>query len=88
MHEDNDILGMFSPEEYTHFKPGKGFFLLGCWISSVLGLCAIVNFTYPDKPSATRTFPGGLDRELGGEGAVLVSLGYAGFRNNGLLNHI
>ena len=63
---------MFSPEEYTHFTPGKGFFLLSCWVASVLGLCAAVSVTYPDKPSATRTFPAGLDKELGGEGAVLV----------------
>jgi hypothetical protein len=24
VHEDNDILGVFSPDEYTHFKPGWG----------------------------------------------------------------
>ena len=63
---------MFSPEEYTHFTPGKGFILLSCWVASVLGLCAAVSLTYPDKPSATRTFPGGLDKELGGKGAMLV----------------
>ena len=73
VHEDNDILGMFSPEEYTHFTPGKGIFLIGCWVASVLGLCGVVSLYYPDKPSAPRTFPGGLDRELGGEGAVIVS---------------
>ena len=72
VHEDNDILGMFSPEEYTHFKPGKGIFLIGCWVACVLGLCGVVSVYYPDKPSAPRRFPGGLDRELGGEGAVLV----------------
>lgn len=73
VHEDNDILGMFSPEEYTHFTPGKGIVLIGCWVASVLGLCGVVSLYYPDKPSAPRTFPGGLDRELGGEGAVIVS---------------
>ena len=73
VHEDNDILGMFSPEEYTHFKPGKGIFLIGCWVASVLGLCGVVSLYYPDKPSAPRTFPGGLDKELGGAGAVWVS---------------
>ena len=81
VHEDNDILGMFSPEEYTHFTPGKGIFLIGCWVASVLGLCGVVSLYYPDKPSAPRTFPGGLDRELGGEGAVIVSsfLDFQGF---------
>ncbi|MCJ1236746.1 hypothetical protein MMC14_004728 [Varicellaria rhodocarpa] len=70
VHEDNDILGMFSPEEYTHFKPGKAFFLLGCFVTTVFSLCGVVYLYYPDKPSSPRTFPGGLDRELGGEGAV------------------
>lgn len=74
VHEDNDILGMFSPEEYTHFKPGKAVFLIGCWVTSVLGLCGLVSLYYPDRPSAPRTFPGGLDIELGGPGAVPVSL--------------
>ena len=73
MHEDNDILGMFSPEEYTHFKPAKGFFLLGCFITSVLGLCGVVRIYYPDRPSVPRAFPGGLDRELGGPTALQVS---------------
>ena len=73
MHEDNDIMGMFSLEEYTHFKPGKAFFLMGCFITTVLGLCAVVYQFYPDRPSAPRTFPGGLDRELGGRGTLHVS---------------
>lgn len=72
VHEDHDILGMFSPEEYTHFKPGWGLFLLGCSVATVLALCGVVGLTYPDKPSAPRTFPGGLDRELGGEGTILA----------------
>jgi len=70
VHEDNDILGMFSPEEYTHFKPGKGVLLLGTFVATVLGLCAVVYQYYPDKPSAPRAFPGGLDIELGGEGTL------------------
>ena len=64
---------MFSPEEYTHFKPGKGAVLLGTFVAAVFGLCAAVYPYYPDKPSAPRTFPGGLDVELGGEGALHVS---------------
>ena len=72
VHEDNDILGMFSLEEYTHFKPAKAFFLMGCFITSVLGLCGVVRVYYPDRPSVPRTFPGGLDKELGGPTALLV----------------
>ncbi|KAI4148160.1 MAG: hypothetical protein L6R39_002870 [Caloplaca ligustica] len=72
VHEDHDILGMFSPYEYTHFTARKGFFLLGCFVSVVAGLCGVVSLNYPDKPSVQRTFPGGLDRELGGKGALLA----------------
>lgn len=73
VHEDNDILGMFSPEEYTHFKPGWGAFCLGTFIVTFLGLVTVVGFNYPDMPAVRRGYEGGLDRELGGEGAVLVS---------------
>lgn len=74
VHEDNDILGMFSTEAYTHYKPGFGAVLLGTFVASVFGLMAVVYPFYPDKPSVPRTFPGGLDRELGGPGALPVSL--------------
>ncbi|KAI4173760.1 MAG: hypothetical protein LQ343_002763 [Gyalolechia ehrenbergii] len=74
VHEDHDIFGVFSPHEYTHFTPGRGLFLIGCFVTSVLGLCGVVSVYYPDRPSAPRTFEGGLDRELGGRGAVLASL--------------
>ncbi|KAL8700326.1 MAG: hypothetical protein Q9224_001016 [Gallowayella concinna] len=72
VHEDNDILGVFSPHEYTHFTAAKGLFLNGCFIAAVLGLCGVVAIYYPDRPTVPRTFPGGLDRELGGKGAVLA----------------
>ena len=38
VHEDNDILGLFSPEEYTHTKPATAFFQIGCFITAVFGL--------------------------------------------------
>lgn len=63
---------MFSPEEYTHTKPGKGLFQIGCFIAAVLGLCTVVGMSYPDKQSAPREFEGGLERELGGPNAVRV----------------
>jgi NADH dehydrogenase (ubiquinone) 1 beta subcomplex subunit 8 len=72
VHEDNDMLGVFSLEEYNVFttaKAAKGGLL---YIGSILGLCGIVYTFYPDKPAVPRTFPGGLDVELGGEGALLV----------------
>ncbi|KAL8634647.1 MAG: hypothetical protein Q9228_007764 [Teloschistes exilis] len=72
LHEDHDVLGMFSPHVYTHFTPRKGFFLMGCFVATVLGLCGVVRVYYPDRPSVSRGFEGGLDRELGGPGALLA----------------
>ena len=73
VHEDNDILGMFSPEEYTHFEPGWAAICVGIFVATFLGAVAVVRMTYPDTPSAMRGYEGGLDRELGGEGALIVS---------------
>jgi len=70
LHEDDDIMGMFSPHEYTHAKPGKAFFQLGCFIATVFGLCGIVSLTYEDRPSAPKEYEGGLEAELGGPLAV------------------
>ncbi|KAK0841969.1 hypothetical protein LTR03_009601 [Friedmanniomyces endolithicus] len=58
LHEDNDILGIFSPHEYTHVTPA--------W-----GLVQIV--------SAPRTFPDGLEKELGGPLAPRAAMTDAGF---------
>jgi NADH dehydrogenase (ubiquinone) 1 beta subcomplex subunit 8 len=44
------------------------------YISAILSLCGVVYMTYPDKPATPRTFPRGLDVELGGEGALLVCI--------------
>ncbi|KAL1990369.1 hypothetical protein VTN49DRAFT_6208 [Thermomyces lanuginosus] len=70
VHEDNDILGVFSPEQYTHVTPKKAFLSIGTFVAAFLGLCGVVSLYYPDKPSAPRTFPGGLEKELGGPSAV------------------
>ena len=48
VHEGNDILGMFSPEEYTHVTPGTAFAQLGCFVAVVLGICGgAVRVTLP-----------------------------------------
>lgn len=73
MHEDNEILGVFSPEVYTHFTPGKALLSLGCFVAGFLGLCGAVNIFYSGKPFAPRTFPDGLEKELGGPHALPVS---------------
>lgn len=60
VHEDNDILGIFSPEEYTHFKPGWGAVLLGTFVASVGVLCGVVYRYYPDQVwPPTQTFSHG-----------------------------
>jgi hypothetical protein len=46
---------------------------MGTFIASVFGLCAAVGTVYPDKLSAPKTYPDGLEAELGGKGALLVS---------------
>lgn len=73
LHEDEDILGRLSPEEYTHASPGKAVFQLFFFVGAVFGLAGIVSMLYPDKPALPRTFPDGLESELGGPGAVRVS---------------
>lgn len=52
---------------------GHAGLLLGCFVAAFGTLCLGVAQLYPDKPSAPRTFPGGLDVELGGPNTVLVS---------------
>lgn len=52
VHEDNDVLGIFTTEAYTHFTPGWGGVLVGCFVASVGVLMAVVSRTYPDKVSA------------------------------------
>ncbi|KAL9069214.1 MAG: hypothetical protein Q9157_006232 [Trypethelium eluteriae] len=70
VHEDNDILGVFSTEDYSHFTPAWGAVLFGTFVGSVLVLLGVVYQFYPDKPTTPRTFPGGLERELGGPHTV------------------
>ncbi|KAG9248819.1 hypothetical protein BJ878DRAFT_486213 [Calycina marina] len=75
VHEDNDILGMFTPEEYTHSTPGKAALQVGAFILVVCGLLTAVKLTYPDRPSAPKEYEGGLEAELGGPGAVRARAG-------------
>ncbi|KAI0391140.1 hypothetical protein F5Y17DRAFT_25225 [Xylariaceae sp. FL0594] len=70
VHEDHDILGMFSPYEYTWVNSSTAFAQIGVFVATFLGLCWVVGRLYPDKPSYPREFEGGLERELGGPGAV------------------
>ncbi|QUC21005.1 uncharacterized protein UV8b_05246 [Ustilaginoidea virens] len=70
VHEDNDVLGIFSPYEYTWTTPGRGLIMIGTFVAALMGLSGLVYLNYPDRPSYPREFDGGLERELGGPGAV------------------
>lgn len=70
LHEDNDVLAIFSPEEYTHFKANWGWVLFGSFWAVFGSFAAVTYYLRPDKPSAPRTFPNGLEKELGGPDAL------------------
>lgn len=74
MHEDNDILGIFSPYEYTWTTTGPGLVMIGTFVLTFVGVLGAVFLSYPDRPSYPREFEGGLERELGGPGATRVCL--------------
>lgn len=76
VHEDNDILGRFATEDYTWTTAGWGWVLMGSFVATFLGVLGVVYVTYPDKPAVPRTFPDGLEQELGGKGTMRVSSAY------------
>ncbi|KAK3384852.1 NADH dehydrogenase-like protein [Podospora didyma] len=69
VHEDHDMMGMFTPYEYTWVKPGKGLLQIGAFITAVFTLAYGISLVYPDRRSYPREFEGGLVKELGGAGA-------------------
>lgn len=71
IHEDNDVLGIFTTEKYTWTTPGKGAVMMATFVAAVLGLLTIVGATYPDKPAVEREFD--LVEQLGGKEALVVS---------------
>lgn len=73
VHEDEDRLGIFSLEEYNVMTGKRGFAMWGLFVACVGGLFTAVYMTYPDRPSAPKEYPGGLEEELGGSGALRVS---------------
>lgn len=74
VHEDNEVLGIFALEDYTHMSPSRGALLWAGFISAILGVSYAVSVAYPGKPSVPTEYPGGLEQELGGPGTVRVSL--------------
>lgn len=72
---------MFTPHVYTWVSPKKGLVQIAAFIATFLSVCYAVKLTYPDKVSYPREFEGGLERELGGSGAVRVSTSIQGQAN-------
>ncbi|RSL93020.1 hypothetical protein BHE90_001541 [Fusarium euwallaceae] len=70
IHEDNDMLGIFSPWEYTWTTTGPGLIMVGTFITVFMSVTGLVYLNYPDSPAYPREFEGGLERELGGPGAT------------------
>ncbi|KAK5938746.1 hypothetical protein PMZ80_008938 [Knufia obscura] len=70
VHEDEDIMGIFSLEEYNVMTGKMGMAMWAFFLGCVGALSFGVYATYPDRPSAPRTFEGGLEEELGGPGAL------------------
>ncbi|TID26486.1 NADH:ubiquinone oxidoreductase 20.1kD subunit [Venturia nashicola] len=70
VHEDNDTLGLFTTEVYNWTTPGHGIKLQAAFVVTLFALLGAVYVTAPGKPSVPRTFPGGLQKELGGPGTV------------------
>lgn len=66
------MLGIFSPYEYTWTTAGKAVIMLSTFFAVFLGVSGIVYLNYPDRVAYPREFEGGLERELGGPGAMRV----------------
>lgn len=64
---------MFSPWEYTWTTTGPAVLMFGTFVATALSIVGLVYINYPDKVSYPREFENGLERELGGSGAVRVS---------------
>ena len=73
VHEDNDMLGVFSLEVYRHMTPGQGAVMWAGFIGVVLSLYYVCSLTYPDSPSAPRDIGSRTSKERGGPGVEKVS---------------
>lgn len=64
---------MFAPEEYNFYSTPQAFALFGCAVATFLTAWGVIYLYYPDRPTVDKGYEGGLDRELGGRGALIVS---------------
>ncbi|KAI9665298.1 MAG: hypothetical protein M1831_001735 [Alyxoria varia] len=66
VHEDNDLLAVFSTEPYTHASPGKAGLHFMAFVAVTLGVIGTVYAFTPERPATFRTFENGHEWELGG----------------------
>lgn len=64
---------MMGPEEEKHFTVAKTIFLWLCLGTTLATAGTLLYSVRPERPAVRRGFEGGLERELGGPGAVRVS---------------
>jgi NADH dehydrogenase (ubiquinone) 1 beta subcomplex subunit 8 len=67
------MMAIFSPWEYTWTTAGPGLIMIGTFVAVFLSVSGLVYLNYPDQIAYPREFEGGLERELGGPGAMRVS---------------
>ncbi|RVX71855.1 hypothetical protein B0A52_04254 [Exophiala mesophila] len=72
VHEDNEILGIFALEDYTHMTPARGALLWAGFLGCIGALSAFVYATFPGKPAVPVEYEDGLEKELGGPAANLA----------------
>lgn len=70
VHEDYDTLGALSPHEYTWTTMDKAWKQSASAVIAFFAVIGVVYMLYPDRPSYPKEYEGGLERELGGPGAL------------------
>jgi NADH dehydrogenase (ubiquinone) 1 beta subcomplex subunit 8 len=70
VHEDNELLGIMAPWEYTFATPAKAFAMVGSFLAAMAGVIGTCYALYPDMPAYPREFENGLVKQLGGSGAT------------------
>lgn len=70
VHDDYDILGVVSPHHYDFATSRQVFTWWAGAFTVFFSVYGIVYLVYPENPAVPKDYEGGLERELGGPGAV------------------
>ncbi|KAK9472163.1 putative NIAM subunit of mitochondrial NADH:ubiquinone oxidoreductase [Dipodascopsis tothii] len=66
LHEDDDMLNMWSPDVHDYVPNSTAFRYLASFFLSIGAFGVFASYFTPDAPAAPRVFPEGLYKELGG----------------------